>query len=229
MASHPVDMEVGISTPPPPEAGDSRMPIADLLFRWQETGSHAVFESLIAVVLSDLTRISAGVLRHRHVHDPDAVDEAVALVLDHLRRLSGEVTAERSVTKFSLARCRASGAGVDTGMDYLRMVASNRAIDVARQRRRGGDLVYSPFGGDPPRAHERSTTDQDRGRARAALCDDILTAAERLEPRQRSIVELLMQGKSQATIAHVLGVNEGTVSRLRSRAIDALRRVLHGG
>jgi RNA polymerase sigma factor (sigma-70 family) len=47
-----------------------------------------------------------------------------------------------------------------------------------------------------------------------------------LEPRSRTVVELLLDGKSQAVIAHVLGVCEGTVSRLRTRAIAELRRLL---
>ena len=50
--------------------------------------------------------------------------------------------------------------------------------------------------------------------------------ARRSDWRQRLVVELLLEGKSQALIAHVLGVNEGTVSRLRARAIASLRRIL---
>ena len=36
-------------------------------------------------------------------------------------------------------------------------------------------------------------------------------------------MELLLEGKNQATIAHVLDVCEGTVSRIRMRAIATLR------
>ena len=47
-----------------------------------------------------------------------------------------------------------------------------------------------------------------------------------LEPRLRTVVELLLEGKSQVVIAHVLVVCEGTVSRLRTRAIAELKRLL---
>ncbi|NBW96972.1 MAG: sigma-70 family RNA polymerase sigma factor, partial [Planctomycetia bacterium] len=50
-------------------------------------------------------------------------------------------------------------------------------------------------------------------------------AIGRLEPRLRTVVELLLEGKSQAVIAHALDVCEGTVSRLRSRAVAELRRM----
>jgi DNA-directed RNA polymerase specialized sigma subunit len=39
-------------------------------------------------------------------------------------------------------------------------------------------------------------------------------------------VELLLEGKNQARIAHVLGVCEGTVSRLRARAIASLQSLV---
>ena len=48
----------------------------------------------------------------------------------------------------------------------------------------------------------------------------------RLVPRQRAVIELLREGKSQVVIAHALGVCEGTVSRLRQRAIGELKRLL---
>lgn len=37
---------------------------------------------------------------------------------------------------------------------------------------------------------------------------------------------MLLAGKSQAAIAHVLEVCEGTVSRLRGRAIAELKRLM---
>jgi DNA-directed RNA polymerase specialized sigma subunit len=40
------------------------------------------------------------------------------------------------------------------------------------------------------------------------------------------VVELLLAGKNQALIAHVLDVCEGTVSRLRTRAIAELRQIM---
>jgi DNA-directed RNA polymerase specialized sigma subunit len=40
------------------------------------------------------------------------------------------------------------------------------------------------------------------------------------------VIGLLLEGKNQAVIAHVIGVCEGTVSRIRRRAIDRLRALL---
>ena len=37
---------------------------------------------------------------------------------------------------------------------------------------------------------------------------------------------MLLDGKSQTVIAHVLGVCEGTVSRVRSRAVAKLRGLM---
>ena len=60
----------------------------------------------------------------------------------------------------------------------------------------------------------------------AGLCDRLREAVERLPARERLVAELLLEGKSQATIAHVLDVCEGTVSRLRSRAVGLLKELL---
>ena len=56
-----------------------------------------------------------------------------------------------------------------------------------------------------------------------ADCASLHQELERLEPRLRTVIAMLLEGKSQVTIAHALGVCEGTVSRLRVRAIDQLR------
>ena len=69
-----------------------------------------------------------------------------------------------------------------------------------------------------------------------AFCDDMTSQAElclrlhdaipHLPNRERLVMELLLEGKTQATIAHVLDVCEGTVSRLRMRAIATLRDLM---
>jgi DNA-directed RNA polymerase specialized sigma subunit len=40
------------------------------------------------------------------------------------------------------------------------------------------------------------------------------------------VIELLLDGKSQAVVAHVLDVCEGTVSRIRASVIKSLRQML---
>jgi RNA polymerase sigma factor (sigma-70 family) len=51
-------------------------------------------------------------------------------------------------------------------------------------------------------------------------------AIARLVPRQQAVIEMLREGKSQVMIAHALGVCEGTVSRLRQRAIVEIKRLM---
>jgi RNA polymerase sigma factor (sigma-70 family) len=57
----------------------------------------------------------------------------------------------------------------------------------------------------------------------AELCLRLHDAIPHLPARERLVMELLLEGKTQATIAHVLDVCAGTVSRLRMRAIATLR------
>jgi DNA-directed RNA polymerase specialized sigma subunit len=43
---------------------------------------------------------------------------------------------------------------------------------------------------------------------------------------QAKAKQMLLEGKTQAVIAHVLGISEGNVSRLRARTFAELRRLL---
>ena len=58
------------------------------------------------------------------------------------------------------------------------------------------------------------------------LCTQLHEAIGMLPPRKRMVIELLLEGKSQAVISHMIGVCEGTVSRLRWRATAQLRALL---
>ncbi len=60
----------------------------------------------------------------------------------------------------------------------------------------------------------------------ADVCLRLHNAIPCLPPRERLVMELLLEGKNQATIAHVLDVCEGTVSRLRIRAVATLRDLM---
>jgi len=199
---------------------------AHLLLRWQETGCSAAFAALVRTVAPDVTRTAVAELRRRGVRDLTAIDEVVALVLDHLRRLSASGPGERSVVKFSLQRSHPHGGrDRDAAAVYLAQLARGRTIDVVRRRRRARAVPFSQLDDGErlavatlPCVDARLDRDDDAERLRAA--------ARRLGPRERSLVELLLAGKSQAVIAHVLGVSAGTVSRLRQRAIESLRRLL---
>ena len=87
-------------------------------------------------------------------------------------------------------------------------------------------MPFSQFGVDAAEAFEQQLVASDPAAVSPPLIDRVRAAATRLEPRQRLLVELLLEGKSQAVIAHVLGVCEGTVSRIRARALERLRAML---
>ena len=66
--------------------------------------------------------------------------------------------------------------------------------------------------------------DDEEGRL-TEVCIRLHEAIKKLEPRLRTVIDMLLDGKSQAVIAHVLNICEGTVSRLRCRAIEELQRL----
>jgi RNA polymerase sigma factor (sigma-70 family) len=62
--------------------------------------------------------------------------------------------------------------------------------------------------------------------SQAELCMRLHDAIPHLPPRERLVMELLLEGTNQATVAHMLDVCEGTVSRLRTRAVATLRDLM---
>jgi RNA polymerase sigma factor (sigma-70 family) len=203
---------------------DQQPTVAELVVAWQESGSHEAFERLVAAALPRLGPLVAATLLGRGIEDPAASDDAIALVLDHLRRLVDTGLDERHVAKFCATRSHAAPS--DAGWGYLRQLARSRACDVARERRRQS-LVFSQLQSRGGEDFELTIPGSAAGgTAPPPLTDRLREAARSLEPRQRQLVELLLDGKSQAVIAHVLGTSEGTVSRLRARAIKELRRIL---
>jgi RNA polymerase sigma factor (sigma-70 family) len=200
-----------------------------LLQQWQQSGRHVVLEQLIQAAEPVASCVIERVLRRRGIQDPHAVDDALALVFDHLRRLPGAGDGERSVSPFAPT----AQAG-DRGRAFLHRLAQDRALDVARARRRRAKHVCTFSQLDelavsrledgcvatPVGAATAEAGDEPSRRLRAALA--------RLPPRDRQVIGLLLEGKNQAVIAHVIGVCEGTVSRIRRRAIDRLRTLLQG-
>lgn len=197
-----------------------------VMLRWQATGRHATFEAIVEQVRPHVERVAERVLRQHGLRDPAAIDDAVALVLDHLRRLSDSQATERPVAKFAPAKPRSGTRPRDPGRTFITCLATDRARDVARARRRQRSVPFSQLNVDPTQAFESQLTTASPTPAGPAPIDRLRAAAARLEPRQRQLIELLLDGKSQAVIAHVLDVSEGTVSRLRGRAIAALQSLL---
>jgi len=202
--------------------------IARQLIQWQESGSEAAFETLLRNVLARLEQIIATTLRQQGVRDGTVADDALSLVLDHLRRLPGGGNGERNVARFApRARGPLCGPDGDAGVAYLEQLARSRALDAARRRKRERCLVFSQLHAARETPFEETIVGDDAiGNTSPTIRDLVCEAAARLEPRQRLLIELLLAGKSQAMIAHVLEVSEGTVSRLRLKAIESLRRIL---
>ena len=196
--------------------------IGSLLDDWQETGEPERLAVLVVAVRPMVEAVAGRVLRSRRIMDRSAVDDVVSLVLDHLRRLPRGLEAEQPVAMF-----RGAGPGIDRGGAYIRLLARNRSLDVARSRRRDRRHVL-PFSaaGDEVRQGLTGRGMATPHRAEIEAHDRLAAAIDRLDPELRTVVEMLLDGKSQAVIAHVLDVCEGTVSRLRSRAVAKLRALM---
>lgn len=211
------------SRAPPATVGHGR-PVSGalvdaLLMTWQTEPRDDVFEQLVGAVVPQVTVVARAVLRRCGVHDPAALDDTLALVLDHLRRLPGPAIGERAVAPFVPA-----DDGARRGAAFLHRLAAHRARDVARVRRRHAvrcrsvprvEAVADVAAGDGWVARG---VEEARGRVTAVLAA--------LPPRDREVVVLLLEGRNQAAIAHALGVCEGTVSRIRGRAIARLRALV---
>lgn len=197
--------------------------IAAMLLDWQSTADERHLESLLRVSSHLMWRTARSVLIRHRVVDPAAVDDAVSLVLDHVRRLAGVSPNEKKVSRFKPGR---TPPATDPGEAYLVWLSTERARDVARTRRARARFVQ-------PLSHVETvnsltplhtlvgSSDNDT--------DDLIRlhhAIEGLEDRQAIVIQMLITGQSQATIAAKLKVCEGTVSRLRTRAIARLRQLL---
>jgi RNA polymerase sigma factor (sigma-70 family) len=208
-------------------------PIETLLLRWQSTGADDHLELLIAIVLPLAERMAATTLQRQGILDPHAVDEAISLLLDHLRRLPGSPDGGQHVAAFAPRRIAGCDCSlVDTGRAYILWLARERAADVGRARRRHARkaTVFSQLGDTAASSLRQCIAPSDAtGEAIASeadLCTRLRESTHRLPPRERMVIELLLEGKSQIVISHALDICEGTVSRLRTRAIASLRSLM---
>jgi len=199
-----------------------------LLLCWQRAADADCFHRLIASVTPLVNRIAGMVLRRHGILDPSATDEVLSLVLDHLRRLPGSPKGDRTVAPYASRPRHAGHDSDDPGVAYVLCLTRDRAHDVARSRRRQARhaTLFSQLDRRGTARLELSAPARDEQAALEELCGRLRMAVERLPMRERSVIELLLAGKTQATIAHTIAACEGTVSRLRSRAIAALRELL---
>jgi len=203
-------------------ADSSTAGIGRLLDRWQATNDPEQLAVLVDAVRPMVEAVAVRVLRSRRIRDQSAVDDVVSLVLDHLRRLPRGQEGERPVAMF-----RGADPGSDRGGSFIRLLARNRSLDVARSHRRHCRHECSfTSAGDAVRSSLVSHDDAARQEVEADVHDRLAAAIDRLEPDLQAVVQMLLDGKSQAVIAHVLGVCPGTVSRGRRRAMAKLRGLM---
>lgn len=198
--------------------------VRHLIDRWQSTADEIWLERLLEVVTPAVHEVTRRILVRHGVRDPDAEDDAVSLVFDHLRRLAhplphgGGQEPERRVAPFEPNRGRRPVA-VDTGLAYVAWLSRERALDVVRRQRRLRRRCQLLDDTIEKHVVASAATTADAGDQTALLH----AAIARLPARERLICDLLLAGRSQAEIAGLLGLCGGTVSRIRQRTIAALR------
>lgn len=207
---------------------DGASSLERLLAAWQASGEHPRFEALLAAVKPVVERIASRTLSRHRVADPAAVDDAVSRVFDHLRRLPGTSAGERLVARFVPPAGDADGCRGDRGEAYVAWLARERAIDVVRSRSRirRRAVCFSELSVAATTSLAARDEKADDVSPPSASGHDLHDAIRLLDGRQRIVIDLLISGKSQAAIARELDVCAGTVSRLRARAIAAIRRLL---
>lgn len=180
--------------------------------------------SLIAATRPLIYKLAARTLRRYRIGDPAAIDDAVSRVFDHLRRLPGALEEERFVANF------AARTGDDDGLAYIVWLTRNRTIDIvrSRHRRHRRERCFSALAQDAARRLPSYAANGGLGPDEEMLvgCQELIEVIPFLESRERAVIELLLDGKTQVAIAHILGVCEGTVSRLRVKAIASIRLLL---
>lgn len=204
-----------------------RQRITALLLAWQETADECHLQQVFETTRRLMERVARSVLTRFGIADASAVDDAVSLVLDHLRRLPGASGHERAVATF---RPRSDVDDVDPGENYIVWLTTERTRDVirARQRWHRKTTTFSSIAGtrraDTEPRPEALEPDEDPAPADCAAILETMLA--RLEPPSARVIRMLLAGHSQKAIAAALGVSEGTVSRQRARAIERLRHML---
>jgi RNA polymerase sigma factor (sigma-70 family) len=126
-----------------------------------------------------------------------------------------------------VASCdQAAGQISDGGIAFVRWLTRERARDIARARRRQARhaKVFSQLdavdAGVVWRLPDDDQFDGDPG------IDEVRLAITMLDDRARRVIELLLAGENQSSIAKLMDVCEGTVSRIRARAIERIQAQL---
>lgn len=201
--------------------------ITALLLDWQETADGEHLQTLVNATRPLMERAARAVLLRSGIADVSAVDDAVSLVLDHLRRLPGASGRERRVASFRPSSDASDG---DAGEAYLAWLTTERTRDVIR-RRQSRERTAKPFSSLARSGHHGMPCQAEAAEpGHEPIAEDPSSRLEQvlvhLEPSMATVIRMLLAGHSQKTVAEAMGVCEGTVSRQRARAIERLRRLL---
>jgi RNA polymerase sigma factor (sigma-70 family) len=184
--------------------------LAGLVDAWQAGGDGDALAILWGAAAPIVHKVARVTLAKSNIRDPAAVDDAVSLVMDYLRRLPSG-----AVAKYDCERSAAN---------YLKWLATNRSRDVSRSRRR---LREKPWLGLP----EIPAPSNKAGDANeATVCNEFVAALHqaiaKLDGRAQEVIKRHLAGERRARTASDLGVCEGTVTRIRQRAMAQLQAAL---
>lgn len=207
-----------------------------LLLRWQDEHDDKAFQELVATARLLVTSVAERSLRNVNRDDSFLIEEVVSLVLNHLRRLpfyhqavANTLAGERAVRPF-----RGIVHDPNAGRRYLVWLTRRRALDIARRAWRDQRHCRCYTASNPHQiaaAIMQASCDQQAAAGLRALQDDrlewIQTMFALLDPADRLLMEMVLEGKTLATIAHMLDCSEGTVSRRRQRIEQSLREAAH--
>lgn len=184
---------------------------ASLLEAWQTTGDPEDYHRLWKATSTIVESVVHKNLHERGIHDPAAAEEAVSLVMNHLRRLP-----DRGVKKFDRDK---------TATGYLIWLSSRRSQDVARSIRRRMEFSLGDTRGPIAELLVDPAVDPVGGPDSNAV-ERLHTAIKALDDRSRLVIDRHLAGEPQAAAAKALGVCEGTITRIRQRAIQKLRELM---
>jgi RNA polymerase sigma factor (sigma-70 family) len=199
--------------------------ITSLLLQWQQGGDDEALAQLVVVMMPAIRNAAGRMLRRHGIRDTSTVDDTLCLVLDNIRRLKPGPHVRSPLAAFVPDRSHAvDTAEHDAGMAWIQMLTRSRALDMIRMRRRRAshmrcfsELACCEIPGLTREDDATPTENVDERHCR------LMEAIAQLEPRARLLIELLLEGKTQATAAHVLDVCEGTISRMLRRIVIDLR------
>jgi RNA polymerase sigma factor (sigma-70 family) len=188
--------------------------VASLLEAWQTTGDPDDYRRLWNAASAVVESVVRKNLYRHGIRDPAAAAEAVSLVMNHLRRLP-----DQGVAKFDRNQ---------TAAGYLVWLSSRRSRDVARSLRRRRESSLDDTRGQIVEPLVDPDIDHIEGSDSRAV-DHLYAAIKALDDRSRLVIERHLAGEPQAVTAKALRVCDGTITRIRQRAIQRLRELMTGG